>query len=137
MLTVDVVVLSGDPPAGVLLIRRGNPPFAGDWALPGGFVDEREPTRRAAARELREETGLESAPDLELVGVYDAPDRDPRGWSVSVAYRAGVGGEEEVAGADDADDARWFALGELPALAFDHAEIIADAVAAAATRPPA
>jgi 8-oxo-dGTP diphosphatase len=137
MLTVDVVVLAGDPPAGVLLIQRGNPPFEGDWALPGGFVDERERTAAAAARELREETGLDSAPALELVGVYDAPDRDPRGWTVSVAYRAGVAREEDVAGADDAADARWFPLDELPPLAFDHAEIIAAAVSAAATRPPA
>ncbi len=130
MLTADVVALAGDGPGAVLLIQRSNPPFAGDWALPGGFVDEREPTRDAAGREFREETGL-SAGTLRLLGVYDAPDRDPRGWTVSVAYLAAFEREEAVAGGDDAGNARWFALEHLPSLAFDHAAIVADAVTAA------
>ncbi|MGI8803805.1 MAG: NUDIX domain-containing protein [Solirubrobacteraceae bacterium] len=131
MLTADVVALAGER---VLLIQRGNPPFAGEWALPGGFVDERERTRAAAGRELREETGLEAA-GLTLIGVYDAADRDPRGWSVSVAYLARFDTEPAVAGGDDAVDARWFPVGNLPPVAFDHAEIIADGLAAATRRP--
>jgi 8-oxo-dGTP diphosphatase len=138
MLTADVVALAGAGPDAVLLVQRENPPFPGRWALPGGFVDERERTRAAAGRELNEETGL-ACGRLELVGVYDAPDRDPRGWVVSVAYLAVLEREEAVTGGDDAGDARWFALDALPSLAFDHAEVIADAVgrARAATPPPA
>ena len=129
MLTADVVVLAGavETPR-VLLIQRGNPPFAGSWALPGGFVEQGEQVAEAAPRELAEETGLRvDAGALELLGVYDTPGRDPRGWTVSVVYIARVPGKSAVAGADDAGDARWFAVEELPELAFDHALILADA----------
>ena len=84
MLTTDVVVLAGaaETPR-VLLIQRGNPPFAGSWALPGGFVEQCEQVAEAAPRELAEETGLNlDAGSLELLGVYDTPGRDPRGWTV-------------------------------------------------------
>lgn len=134
MLTADVVVVAGEDPGSVLLVQRRHPPFQGEWALPGGFVDEREPTRTAAGRELREETGLEAGA-LSLIGVYDAPHRDPRGWTVSVAYLARFDAAPVVAGGDDAADARWFPVGDLPPLAFDHAEIIADGLAAATRRP--
>jgi len=129
MLTADVVVLAGaDEVLRILLIQRGNPPFAGSWALPGGFVEEGEQVAEAAPRELAEETGLRvDAGALELLGVYDTPGRDPRGWTVSVVYVARVPGESAVAGADDAGDARWFAVEALPELAFDHALILADA----------
>ena len=87
-----------------------------------------EQVAEAAPRELAEETGLRvDAGALELLGVYDTPGRDPRGWTVSVVYIARVPGESAVAGADDAGDARWFAVEELPELAFDHALILADA----------
>jgi 8-oxo-dGTP diphosphatase len=129
MLTVDLVVLAcGCEPPRVLLIQRGNPPFVGSWALPGGFVDEEEPVAAAAARELAEETGLEIGA-FDLLGVYDTPGRDPRGWTVSVVYLARVESELPVAGGDDASEARWFAVDALPALAFDHAIILADALA--------
>ena len=130
-LTVDVAVIAGDPPAAVLLIERANPPFAGDWALPGGFVEEGERVRDSAARELAEETAV-SADALELLGVYDTPGRDPRGWTVSVVYLMRVAAPLGATGGDDARSARWFALDELPALAFDHAEVVADAVSCAA-----
>ncbi len=131
MLTVDVVVLvRAEAVPRVLLIQRGNPPFAGDWALPGGFVDEGERVIDAAPRELSEETGLH-LDELELLGVYDTPGRDPRGWTVSVVYVAQLSSETTVAGADDARDARWFAVDSLPELAFDHAIIIAGALARA------
>jgi 8-oxo-dGTP diphosphatase len=128
MLTVDVVVLAAGKTQRILLIQRGNPPFAACWALPGGFVDEGEQVTGAALRELREETGLH-LDDLRLLGVYDTPGRDPRGWTVSVVYVTSVAREMQVTGADDASDARWFAVDELPRLAFDHAAIVADALA--------
>jgi len=130
-LTVDVVVLAGDPPRSVLLIERGNDPFAGAWALPGGFVDGDEGVVVAAARELREETALEAA-TLQLLGVYDTPGRDPRGPSVSVVQLMRTAQELAATGGDDAADARWWPLAQLPALAFDHAVVIEDAVSFAA-----
>jgi 8-oxo-dGTP diphosphatase len=83
-LTVDVVALAGDPPARVLLIERGGDPFAGSWALPGGFIEPGERVIAGAARELAEETGIEAGP-LELLGIYDTPGRDPRGPTVAPA----------------------------------------------------
>jgi 8-oxo-dGTP diphosphatase len=131
MLTVDVVVLAATGTSrSVLLIQRGNPPFRGSWALPGGFVEQGEQVVEAAPRELAEETGLRVG-ELRLLGVYDTPGRDPRGWTVSVVYLAHVPSEAVVAGGDDASDARWFATDELPELAFDHALILADVLALA------
>lgn len=129
--TADAVVIAGAEGArSVLLIRRGNPPFQGAWALPGGFVEPRETPQAAARRELAEETGLEWAGPLALVGVYGEPGRDPRGWTVSAVYLAlSDEASPQVSGADDAAEAAWFALGDLPKLAFDHARILHDAVA--------
>ena len=127
MLTVDTVVLTLEETPSILLIQRGNPPFVGAWALPGGFVDEGETVAEAAPRELGEETGLRVEP-LEMLGVYDTPGRDPRGWTVSVVYLARIPARVEVKGGDDASDARWFVVDELPELAFDHAVIVADAL---------
>jgi len=129
-LTADVVLLAGKVAASVLLIKRAHDPFAGSWALPGGFVDLGESAHDAALRELAEETGV-VAGQLSLLGVYDAPGRDPRGWTVSVTYLARVDSEVPAEGGDDASLAQWFALDTLPALAFDHATIVADAEAAA------
>jgi 8-oxo-dGTP diphosphatase len=120
-LTVDAVVT--DPRHGVVLIRRRNPPFAGCWALPGGFVDVGEACEDACRREVREETGLEVAISG-LLGVWSRADRDPRGHTVSAVYLCRVV-RGSVAGADDAAEAAWFAdLGGV-SLAFDHAEILA------------
>ena len=127
MLTVDTVVMTREETPSILLIERGNPPFAGSWALPGGFVDECETVAEAAPRELAEETGLQVG-WLEMLGVYDTPGRDPRGWTVSVVYLARIHARVEVKGDDDASDARWFAVDKLPELAFDHAMIVADAL---------
>jgi 8-oxo-dGTP diphosphatase len=121
-LTVDGVLLED---GSVLLVRRRNPPFAGAYALPGGFVDYGETVEAAAAREVQEETGLVVAVER-LVGVYSDPARDPRGHMVSVAFLVRRRGGT-LAGADDADEARLFPLDALPALAFDHARILADA----------
>jgi 8-oxo-dGTP diphosphatase len=133
-LTVDVVVFAQDPPSSVLLIERGGEPFAGSWALPGGFVEGDERVAAAAARELREETGVEAG-SMQLLGVYDTPGRDPRGPTVSVVFVMRADEELEASGADDAADARWFPLDALPELAFDHEVVIEDAVSFAAPDP--
>lgn len=126
--TADVVTLTG---AGdVLLIERDWPPYQGAWALPGGHVDPGEKSRRAGVRELAEETGVQvSAGDLRQIGVFDEPDRDPRGRYVTVAYKVVVPDGTPVIAGDDARTARWWPLDGLPPLAFDHADIIAAAVA--------
>ena len=121
-LTVDGVLVEH---GAVLLIQRRNPPFAGHYALPGGFVDYGERVEAAVVREVQEETGLVVAVDR-LLGVYSDPARDPRGHTVSITYLVRrLGGT--LAGADDATEARFFPLAELPPLAFDHAAIVADA----------
>jgi 8-oxo-dGTP diphosphatase len=103
-------------------------------ALPGGFVESDERVASAAARELREETGI-AASELALLGVYDTPGRDPRGPTVSVVFVMRSAQELEATGADDAADASWFDLGALPELAFDHAVVIEDALSFAARGP--
>jgi 8-oxo-dGTP diphosphatase len=121
--TVDCVVF--DASDHLLLIRRRNPPFVGQFALPGGFVDSGETTEAAARRELAEETGLE-ARDLRLVGVYSRPGRDPRGWTISIAYLVTAGDAAPVAG-DDAAEVEFRADWRELDLAFDHNEIVRDA----------
>ena len=101
------------------------------WALPGGFVEEFEPLPAAAARELAEETGIVLAqPPTRVVGAYGEAGRDPRGWTVAVAYLVELGdaGEGGARGGDDADEAREWPLFDLPPLAFDHERIVADAL---------
>ena len=107
----------------VLLVQRSNEPYKGCWALPGGFVEEDEDLKDAAARELEEETGV-MARVLDEFGAWGKPGRDPRGRTVTIAYLAVVGPDSprEQAG-DDAAVARWFSSDDLPPLAFDHAEI--------------
>ena len=120
--TVDVaLVTSADPPQ-LLLIQRKHDPFAGAWALPGGFVDEGEPLAAAAARELQEETSVDPAGvSLVQVGAFGDPGRDPRGWTVTAAYAALVPSSElGVRAADDAADAKvgrgaergWYSRGK-------------------------
>jgi len=129
-LTVDVALIARGPVSTILLVQRRHDPFAGRWALPGGFVDEGEQVHGAAVRELAEETGV-AAPELSLLGVYDTPGRDPRGWTVSVAFLGLLERSVPAQAADDASEAEWFALDELPELAFDHALLVGDAVARA------
>lgn len=135
-LTADVVLLAErDGELVVLLIRRGWDPYGGCWALPGGHVDPGEEVDDAARRELFEETGLAAA-RLDLVGVYSAPDRDPRGRYVTFAYVGFVhGAVADPTAGDDAHDAQWLSVADLLdeviderlVLAFDHAQILADA----------
>lgn len=125
-LTADIVVIRG---AEVLLIQRADEPHKGCWALPGGYVDKGEASRQAAARELEEETSIVATPEeLVQVGAYDAPDRDPRDRVVTVAYLLEVASFVAAVAGDDAAAVGWFPLAALPDLAFDHAEILADAV---------
>jgi len=126
--TADAVVLT--PGGDVLLIERGWPPHQGAWALPGGHVDPGETSRAACVRELAEEAGVHvPAGDLRQIGVWDQPDRDPRGRYVTVAYKVVIPDGTPVTAGDDARTACWWPLDDLPArLAFDHADIIAAAV---------
>lgn len=129
-LTVDVVIFAlGGGELKVLLIQRGRPPFQGDWAFPGGFVNLGESPRDAAYRELEEETAVRRV-DLEQLRVFGDPGRDPRGHTVTVAYLALIAADalpKEEAGSDAAQ-ARWWSVGDLPSLAFDHAEILTHAL---------
>jgi len=130
LLATDCVVF--DSQDRVLLIRRAHPPFEGDYALPGGFVEVGEPVEDACRRELKEETGIDVR-ELKLVGVYSDPKRDPRGHTCSVAYLARVGSAEPTAG-DDAATAEWVKDWLREKLAFDHADILADAERLKASR---
>lgn len=111
----------------ILLIKRKNEPFRDYWALPGGFVDENEDLEIAAKRELGEETSIDLS-KLVQIKAYGKPFRDPRSHMVTVAFLGEV--EEEVIGeaADDAKELAWFAIDELPDLAFDHHDIVMDAI---------
>jgi len=125
LLAVDAVIFFQE---GIVLIRRDNPPFAGCYALPGGFVEVGETVEAAVVREAREETGL--IIELQgLVGVYSDPARDPRGHVVSVAFLAR--GRGELLAGSDARSAHVFPLHSLPSMAFDHDKIISDALSLA------
>ena len=123
-LTVDCVIY--DPAGRVLLVRRKNDPFQGSFALPGGFVDIGETIEAACRREVREETGLE-VNDLQLVGVYSDPGRDPRGHTASTVFLAKLPVAASPIAGDDAAAAEWVANWRSHRLAFDHAHILEDA----------
>ncbi len=111
----------------VLLIERGDEPCKGMWAIPGGFMNMDETAEEAAVRELKEETGIELT-KVEQIGAFSKVDRDPRGRVITVAFYAVIGKAVKAVGQDDARRAKWFPLTKLPALAFDHAEILAAAM---------
>jgi len=123
-LTADVVAV--DTIGRVLLIERGDDPYAGCWALPGGHVDAGEDIPAAATRELQEEVGIRlTVDDLREVGTWGTPGRDPRGRVVTVAYLATVPVGTTATAGTDARRAAWWPLDALPEqLAFDHAEIL-------------
>jgi 8-oxo-dGTP diphosphatase len=123
--TVDIILVTRGLRPKVLLIRRKHEPFAGKWALPGGFVDMDETLEAAAHRELREETGLE-VKKLEQLYTFGDPGRDPRGRTIAVAYFAVVNPAKlKPAADDDAAEVGWFSLRKPPPLAFDHRKILA------------
>jgi 8-oxo-dGTP diphosphatase len=136
-LTVDLAILTvRDNQLQVLVIERANEPFMGRLALPGGFLREGENLHEAATRELAEETSLDgSALHLEQLVTFGAPDRDPRGRVVSVAYLAIAPDLPIPTAGSDARSARWAPVGEMrDSLAFDHGEILDEAVERARTR---
>lgn len=121
--TIDVVITDGKR---VILVKRGRDPFKGSWVFPGGFVDYGETVEDATVREAKEETGVEI--ELEtILGVYSAPDRDPRSHHVNVVFIGRVISGEPVGG-DDADEAKWFDISSIVPedLAFDHGLILTD-----------
>ncbi|MBN1860377.1 MAG: NUDIX hydrolase [Candidatus Thermoplasmatota archaeon] len=122
-LTVDGVLFEDHS---ILFVQRKYEPFQGAWALPGGFVEYGETTEDAVKREMLEETGLQTEIRV-LLGVYSDPHRDPRGHTVSVVYVLNQIGGALNAG-DDAKSVKFFKMNELPALAFDHAQIVKDAI---------
>jgi len=128
-LTVDAVIVARH--AGkvlLLLVKRKHPPFEGQWAIPGGFVQMDEPLGQAAARELAEETGL-SGIALKQFYTYGDPLRDPRHRTVTVVYVGLIYDEPPMPDAgDDAAEAAWFDMHQLPELAFDHGRIIGDVI---------
>jgi 8-oxo-dGTP diphosphatase len=124
--TADAVLFAEkDGQMYVLLIQRGNDPYKGYWAFPGGFLNMDETVARCAERELEEETGIVLT-GMQLSGIYSDVERDPRGRVITAAYAAMTTMPEATA-ADDAAAAKWWPLNELPPLAFDHDKILVDA----------
>ena len=125
--TADCIVFNKeDDKILVLLIQRKNDPYKDCWAFPGGFVNINESAEDAAIRELKEETGLEISTVVQL-RAYSNPDRDPRERVITIAFIA-ESKIKDVKGGDDAQDARWFDVSNLPSLAFDHEQILKDAL---------
>jgi 8-oxo-dGTP diphosphatase len=125
--TADCVVMTREAEPKVLLIERGDEPFEGCWAFPGGFMHMDETTEQCAIRELEEETGLKVS-KVYQIGAYSKVDRDPRGRTITVAYLAIIDEPITVVGQDDAAEAKWWPLSDLPHLAFDHCDIMQDAI---------
>ncbi|MBN1169709.1 NUDIX hydrolase [Candidatus Micrarchaeota archaeon] len=109
----------------ILLIKRGREPFRGQWAVPGGRIDDFETAEQCARREMKEETGLDIE-IIKLTGLYSDPGRDPRGI-IAAAYLVKRTGGQLQSG-DDAAEAAWFDVKDLPSLAADHKKIVEDAI---------
>lgn len=128
--TLDLAVFAaGEDGIKVLLIRRDREPFAGHYALPGGFLEMEETLEAGAVRELNEETGLVLPDPPDFLGVYGDPGRDPRGRVITIAYTALAPELGAVVAGDDAREAVWLDLAETNSepFAFDHDRILADA----------
>ena len=125
--TADCIVITREPESKVLLIQRGDEPFKGGWAFPGGFMNMDETTEQCAIRELKEETGL-NVSEVHQIGAYSKVDRDPRGRTITIAYLAVIDEPIAVVGQDDAVKAEWWSLSDLPHLAFDHYDIMQDVI---------
>jgi len=128
IVTVDACIFTNGC---VLLVQRKNDPFKDHWALPGGHVNKEECLLDAAYRELNEETGVtkdDLVSNLQQVHTFDEQGRDPRGWVISVLHVGVAPPGTKVRADDDAKDARWFPLNDLPALGFDHENMIKKAL---------
>ncbi len=127
--TVDAIVFafSGESKE-VLLIQRKHPPFQGQWAFPGGFLDSDETLEQAIRRELQEETGL-ILDSLEQFKTFSDLERDTRGRTISTVFVSVVDKKMTVKASDDALSAQWFPLSNLPVLAFDHSQILQEVIA--------
>ena len=125
--TTDCVVFGIDgQKLKILLIKRGNEPYKDCWAFPGGFLNMDENAEQGALRELKEETGL-NLNNIKELGTYSDVNRDPRERVISIAFYA-ITRKSEVQGGDDAAKAQWFALDEVPHLAFDHDKMLKNAL---------
>jgi|AntAceMinimDraft_16_1070373.scaffolds.fasta_scaffold14762_5 8-oxo-dGTP diphosphatase len=125
-LTVDMIIFFKEAGSRlkVLLIQRDRPPFEGQWAFPGGFVNINETLKQSAKRELKEETCLENI-KLKQFYTFDAINRDPRHRTISVVYYGFAKSDNiKVKADDDARDAKWFYVKDIPDLAFDHNDIL-------------
>ena len=125
--TGDCIVITKEENAKVLLIQRGDEPYKGTWAFPGGFMNMDETTEQCAIRELEEETGLK-VKDVHQIGAYSKVDRDPRGRTITVASHAIIDKPISVVGQDDAAKAEWWPISSRHQHEFDHNEIMADAI---------
>ena len=127
-ITTDAVIFAEEKEGlYVLVIKRKNEPYQGQWALPGGFLEEDELLETGCLRELQEETGLK-LDKVERVGVYDAIQRDPRGRTISVAFTTKLSKRKTIKGSDDAAEAKWMLLKEVEEIAFDHGQIIEESL---------
>lgn len=127
-ITTDAVIFAEEKEGlYVLVIKRKNEPYQGQWALPGGFLEENELLETGCLRELQEETGLKLE-KVERVGVYDAIQRDPRGRTISVAFTTKLSKRKAIKGSDDAAETKWMLLKEVEEIAFDHGQIIEESL---------
>jgi 8-oxo-dGTP diphosphatase len=129
MVTVDAAVFACiEGKTKLLLVQRKHEPYQGSWALPGGYVESDEDLPEAAARELAEETGLKDV-SLEQLRTFGKPGRDPRGRTITVVY-FGIAGQDhcQINAADEAAQAQWSDIDNLPPLAFDHDQIVRCAI---------
>lgn len=127
--TADCIVITKETEPKVLLIQRGNEPYKGCRAFPGGFMEMDETLEECTIRELKEETGLiVKNDDITPIGTFSKVDRDPRGRTISQAFLTLVDEPINVIAQDDAANAKWWSLDELPTLAFDHDDIMKNAI---------
>lgn len=124
MVCVDMLVLrKSSHQHKILLIKRLNEPFKDQWAFPGGFIEMDEDLIESAYRELEEETGITQI-SLQQYKTYGTPGRDPRGRTISVVFGGFLESKQEAQAGDDAKEAKWFPIDQLPPLAFDHSLIL-------------